>query len=57
MFWAVYHCEHLRTDFTVTNARLFRETEAAGLHDELPAQARVLLGSQAGHPLPQPPTQ
>jgi hypothetical protein len=44
VFRVVYRSEGLRMDFTVTNARLFRETAAAGLHEELPAQASVLLG-------------
>jgi hypothetical protein len=33
------HADHL-----VTNAHQFRETVAAGLHDEIPPAARALLG-------------
>jgi hypothetical protein len=47
VFRVVYHSELLRMDYTVTNARRFRETVAAGPHEELPAQARVLLGERA----------
>jgi hypothetical protein len=47
VFWVVYRSALLRLDYTVTNARVFRETVAAGLHDELPAYARTLLGERA----------
>jgi hypothetical protein len=36
VFWLVYHSDSLNVDYTVTSARLFRETWAAGLHEELP---------------------
>jgi hypothetical protein len=47
VFWVVYRSALLRLDYTVTNARRFRETVAAGLHDELPAHAGMLLGERA----------
>ena len=33
-----------RADYLITNARRFRETVAAGLHDEIPPAACALLG-------------
>jgi hypothetical protein len=33
-------------DYVVTDARGFRETVAAGLHDELPTAARALLSKE-----------